>query len=46
MKNYWCEQCDHRWQEEDRAKECPKCHEICDIRTTMSEEEAKEKGLL
>lgn len=44
MKNYWCEQCDHRWKAKD-ARECPKCQSI-EIRTTMSEEEARKKGLL
>ena len=45
MNNYWCENCDNRWQEED-AKECPSCKEKFDIRKTMSKEEAKEKELL
>lgn len=44
MQNYWCEVCDHRWQEDD-AKECPKCHEKFDIRKTMSPEEAEKRGL-
>jgi len=43
--NYYCENCNHRWQE-DNADKCPNCQERFDIRKTMSEEEAKEKGLL
>lgn len=45
MKNWWCEKCNNHWQEE-WAKECPDCHEQQDIHVTMSEEEAKEAGLI
>lgn len=43
MKNYWCEVCLSRWEGEPK---CPVCHEHGEVRATMSEEEARERGLL
>ena len=45
MKNYWCEDCGNRWKTEWDENNCPRCSSQ-EIRVTMSEEEAKEKGLI
>lgn len=45
MNNYWCESCNNRWQTESEDRECPICQSD-EIRKTMSEEQAKERGLL
>ena len=45
MKNYWCEKCNSRWQDENKPERCPVCFENHDIRPTMSKEEAKKLGI-
>ncbi len=44
MNNYWCENCDHRWEDEN-PKKCPLCLSS-EIRRTMSREEAERLGLI
>lgn len=39
MQNYWCENCDHRWQSDEYQFFCPECKDV-EIRKTMSKEQA------
>lgn len=45
MQNYWCEDCDNRWQSDEYQFSCPSCHSV-EIRKTMSREEAEDKKLI
>lgn len=45
MYNYWCESCNKRWQTDNEERNCPDCSSD-EIRKTMSEELAGERGLL
>jgi Zn finger protein HypA/HybF involved in hydrogenase expression len=44
MKNYWCSDCNNRWQGEDE-KTCPNCNSN-EIRVTMDRETAEKLGLI
>ena len=43
MQNYWCENCNNRWQGDENDLTCPDC-KGGEVRKTMSESEAKERG--
>lgn len=45
MYNYWCESCNKRWQTDNEERNCPDCNSD-EIRKTISEELARERGLL
>ena len=45
MQNYWCENCKKRWTGDNNDLTCPECKSD-EVRKTMSEQDAREKGLL